>query len=489
MKKIKIIIAVLFMGIAVGSYANAECVYVDERLMMDIFCAEYDGHNYSFRMDYYPNPHDPGGIYWKMDVSTFTEIENSNNDYESEPNDSMEKANSIGIGYANRVTNATIASDDDTDYYSFTAIAGRTYVIETYDILANTSNQATALWLYDSDGNQLAEDKYGQNGSNDANASITYKFLKTGNYYIKVNNSWHSNNWIGVYSLRILPKHDEPGAVWNADNEPNDKLALANHIGVGLEHVQTHQIVPNKNYVSGNTDRDWYHFYAEAGNTYVIQTFDILANTSNYATGLWIYDSDGNQLAEDEYGRNGSNDTNASITYTFLRSDMYYVMVKSSKNYSWTGTYSLRILPKHNEQGAGWYADNEPNDKLALANHIGIGLGQAQTHEITSNASYTSHGTDTDCYYFNAEAGRTYVMETFNVQKISNYATGIWLYDANGNELAEDEYGRNGTNDANASITHTFISAGTYYIVVKTAPNINWTGSYSIRVCDSAGCH
>ncbi len=488
MKKIRIIIAVLFMGIAVGSYANAGCVYVDERLMMDIFCAEYDGHNYSFRMDYYPNPHDPGGIYWKMDVSTFTEIENSSNDYESEPNDSMEKANSIGIGYANRVTNATIATNDDADWYSFTAIAGRTYVIQTYDILANTSNEATGLWLYDSEGNQLANDEYGGNGSNDANASITYKFLKSDVYYILVKDRKY-RDWTGTYSLRILPKHTEPGASWNTDNEPNDKLALANYIGAGLEYAQTHQLASNTGYVSKDTDRDWYHFDAEAGNTYVIETYDILANTSNEATGLWIYDSDGNQLAEDEYGQNGSNDANASITYTFLRSDTYYVMVKNRTYRDWTGTYSLRILPKHNEQGAGWYADNEPNDKLALANHIGIGLGQAQTHEITSNASYTSHGTDTDCYYFNAGAGRTYVMETFNVQKISDRATGLWLYDANGNELAEDEYGRNGTNDANASITHTFISAGTYYIVVKTTPYRNWTGAYSIRVCDSAGCH
>ncbi|MCP4107872.1 MAG: hypothetical protein GY749_20400, partial [Desulfobacteraceae bacterium] len=205
----------------------------------------------------------------------------------------------------------------------------------------------------------------------------------------------------------------------------------------------------------------------------------------NDATVLYLYDANGNQLALDEHGSNGTNDANASITHTFIESGTYYVMVKEDDYWGhWTGTYSLRILPKHDEAGASWDSenDNEPNDKLELANQILVGLENAQSHKLVSNISYVSRGSDTDWYHFNAEAGHTYVMETFNVQEISGKGPGVWLYDPNGNELANDEYGSKGMNDADASITHKFLTSGTYYLKVKDYSNV-WTGSYSLRVC------
>ncbi|MCP4133638.1 MAG: hypothetical protein GY754_21905, partial [bacterium] len=186
------------------------------------------------------------------------------------------------------------------------------------------------------------------------------------------------------------------------------------------------------------------------------------------ATVLYLYDANGNQLALDEHGSNGTNDANASITHTFIESGTYYVMVKKDDYWGhWTGTYSLRILPKHDEAGASWDSenDNEPNDKLELANQILVGLKNAQSHKLVSNTSYVSRGSDTDWYHFNAESRRTYVIETFNIPANKlNDATVLYLYDANGNQLALDEHGSNGTNDANASITHTFIESGTYYV-------------------------
>jgi len=403
---------------------------------------------------------------------------------ETEPNDTQEKANSIGIGYTNAIIEARIASNDDVDFYKFTTSANRTYVIQTFDILRNSSNDATGLWLYDSEGNLLDDDDYGQNGNYDTDASITYTFLKAGTYYVKVKN----RNWTGEYSLRILSKHDEPGANWGLDNEPNGKMAVANYIGVGLDQAQTHQLADDASYVSNGSDYDWYYFNAEAGNTYIIETFDISANTSNSATGLWLYDSEGNIIDDDDYGQNGTNDADASISHTFLKAGTYYVLVNSYYSNKWTGMYSLRVLSKHDEPKASWGLDNEPNDRLALANYIGLGLEESQTHQIKDNTSYVSNGSDRDWYHFDAEAGHTYVMETFNVQKSSSKGTGIWLYDSYGNVLANDGYGQNGTNDANASISYSFIMSDTYYIMVTNGSYEDWAGSYSLRICDEDSC-
>lgn len=49
---------------------------------------------------------------------------------ESEPNDTFATANPLDIGLSNAEVGNTL-TDDDYDYYYFTAVAGRTYVFET----------------------------------------------------------------------------------------------------------------------------------------------------------------------------------------------------------------------------------------------------------------------------------------------------------------------------------------------------------------------
>jgi len=382
---------------------------------------------------------------YALQVAAGIKIGEPGNKSETEPNDTMGGANTIGIGYLNPITNATIASKDDADYYKFTVTAvNRTYVIETFNIQANTSGNATSLYLYDANGNELSKDYCGGNGTNNVNARITYTFSIAGTYYVLVKSCY---NLTGIYSLRILPKYDEPGAVWDSENdyEPNDVLDLANHIEIGWKNAQTRRILSNSAYASKYYDRDFYYFNTEAGKTYVIETFNIQANPSRNATSLYLYDSNGNELDKDFWGcdgnGDGTNNANTRIIYKFSAAGTYYIMVKSYDK--WTGIYSLRILPKYNEPGAGWDSENdyEPNDVRALANHIDVGSENAQTHQIAPNSAYVSAGSDRDFYHFNAEAGKTYLIDTFNVQtNASGNGTNLYLYDANGNMLAEDLY-------------------------------------------------
>jgi plastocyanin len=421
---------------------------------------------------------------YALRVAAGIQIGQPGNKSETEPNDIIGEANQIGIGYSNPIINATISSKDDVDCYKFNANSNSTYVMETYDILANSSNQATGIYLYDANGIELANDRYGQNGTNNVNACIAHTFSVTGTYYILVRKDYSASSWTGYYSLRILPKHDEQGSGWNSENdyEPNDKLALANHIETGLDKAQTHQLDPkSSNYVNSGSDRDWYSFNAESGRSYVIETFDIVANASNNATGLYLYDASGIELANDRYGQNGTNNANARIIHTFSRSGVYYILVLDDYSTDWAGTYSLRILPKHDEPGAKWNTENdyEPNDELVLANYIEV--GREQTHQLNPKSpDYVNSGSDHDWYYFEAEANGTYVIETFDTQ--SDNATGIYLYDSNGIELANDRYGQNGTNNANARITHTFSRSGSYYILVLKDYSVGWVGIYSLRV-------
>ena len=400
---------------------------------------------------------------------------------ESEPNDSFATADALSVGLPNAEVGATLTTND-YDYYSFTAVAGRTYVIETYNIQGTGGGHATGLYLYDNSQSQIKDDRYGNNGTGNANARIVHTFSTTGTYYILVKDD-ASYNWAGTYSLRILPQHDEPDAAWdnNNDNEPNDVRQLANEIQVGLNNAQTHQLFNHSSFVTANSDYDFYYFTAEANHTYVIETFDIQGNS--HATGLWLYDNTGSEIKNDRYGNNGTGNANARIVHTFSTTGTYYILVKDDASYNWAGTYSLRILPQHDELGADWDPsnDNEPNDVRQLANKIQVGLNNAQTHQLFDHSNYVTANSDYDFYYFTATANQTYVIETYNIQG-GSHATGLWLYNDSGSEIANDRYGNNGTGNANARIVHTFSTTGTYYILVKDDASYNWTGTYSLRI-------
>ncbi|MCF8145712.1 MAG: hypothetical protein K9N21_17515 [Deltaproteobacteria bacterium] len=49
---------------------GTNCIPIASDLSMPIPCASYNGAQYGFTLDFYQNPYDPSGLYWKMDLST-----------------------------------------------------------------------------------------------------------------------------------------------------------------------------------------------------------------------------------------------------------------------------------------------------------------------------------------------------------------------------------------------------------------------------------
>ena len=50
--------------------SGAACITVGTDLRLPVSCAEYSSVQYEFTLNYYSNPADPSGLYWKMDMST-----------------------------------------------------------------------------------------------------------------------------------------------------------------------------------------------------------------------------------------------------------------------------------------------------------------------------------------------------------------------------------------------------------------------------------
>lgn len=262
---------------------------------------------------------------------------------EMEPNDTPAQAIQIEAGWQNAVNNAEISVDSDVDFYKFEACGGCSYVIETFNVYSSKKG----LWLYDRDGTTpLGDDENGESGSGNSSARIVFTFPVTGTYYLKVaDTTYLFDTGVGLYSLRVLAKYDEVGASWDSSNdyEPNDEWLLSTSIDIGREFAETHEIYAvNPNLMKNSKDRDYYHFIAQAGQTYVIEVFDMRSSSK----GVWLYDRNGiNLLEEDPNGSGGPGGEIGQIVFEAPLSGTYYIKVADSIYLFDTGIglYSLRV--------------------------------------------------------------------------------------------------------------------------------------------------
>lgn len=406
---------------------------------------------------------------------------------ETEPNNTTAQANTIAIGFDKGEINATLTSND-LDFYKFTTVANMTYVFETFNIQGSPGNRATGIRLFNASGTEIADDRYGNNGTGNVNARLVYTFVNAGTYYIRVSRA-EFTTWTGSYSLRALPKYNQPNAGWDAQTgEPNDTPEIANAIDVGLSGSLTRDLFDHTSFVTANSDYDFYRFDAVAGRTYIIETYNVQGTPRSRATGITLFNAVGTAIMDDEYGNAGTGATNTRMIFTATSSDTYLIQVRRAEFVTWTGTYSIRVLAKYDEPSAGWDAqdDAEPNDAIPIANALEVGPNNAVTHQLAPYTSVVNANSDHDFYRFNAEAGKTYVIQTFNVQEdTSGDGTGLYLYNSTGSELANDKYGSD-TGNVDAEIRFTFATSGTYFVLVKDEEFSDWSGPYSLRVCDGS---
>ncbi len=66
MKKVIMLGIVWIIVCILGGIAHAECAIMDDSLNLTIPCLEYIGERYEVALEYYVDPSDPTGIYWKL---------------------------------------------------------------------------------------------------------------------------------------------------------------------------------------------------------------------------------------------------------------------------------------------------------------------------------------------------------------------------------------------------------------------------------------
>ncbi len=174
-------------------------------------------------------------------------------------------------------------------------------------------------------------------------------------FYVQV--AAHADSISGSYKLRILPRYDEPAAAWDSESfEPNNQPENAHLITIGrLNALQA--TIENRNaaYSTEKADADWYRFEAVAGETYVVEVYNVAASLSleegtpctnsvfSPRSGLWLQllDPSRNEVNK-ECDNNGSGNVQTSIEITAGNSGPYHIgVVPHSDNVS--GDYSVRV--------------------------------------------------------------------------------------------------------------------------------------------------
>ncbi|NJM41564.1 MAG: hypothetical protein HC853_12775 [Anaerolineae bacterium] len=412
---------------------------------------------------------------------------------ESEPNNTKELANNIGIGSLSFVT-ATISPKLDQDWFKFTAQTGQSYVIETFNVAKaiNPNGYALQLHVYDSSNSEIASDtSINSNGIANANASVEFQASSTGEYFVLVD-PYPSSSDVGPYSIRLLPQSDQPQANWDSSHEPNNWRTHAYKLDIGAKKAVVSSIeVRNPSYMTEREDRDWFRFDATKDQTYVVETFNVAKaiNPNGYAMQLEVYDSDGSNVASDtSVVSDGAGNTNASVQFPATKGGTYFVYVAPYASGAGSGPYSIRVLPNFDQPDASWDVLQEPNNWRSHAFRLNVGRANAIQSTIEAlNSTYITDREDRDWFRFDAVAGQKYVIETFDVANAigpNGYAFQLEVFDRDGSKVAFDtSVDSNGAGNTNSGVEFVATKGGTYFIYISPYPTgANESGSYHIRV-------
>jgi len=210
-----------------------------------------------------------------------------------------------------------------------------------------------------------------------------------------------------------------------------------------------------------NGDLDYIKFNATAGETYTIYTY----NLGDSDTILTLYDTDGTTYIDSD--DDGGIESLASlIEWTCPSSGTYYIRVEEFySDYGSTYTYNIEVTTGTGGGGGDSY---ENDDTFSQANPI-VPNGPAQSHNFANSGDFV------DFVSFNAKAGVTYEIYTFDLGPDCD--TYLFLAYINGLTNIAASNNNSGLG-LDSKITWQCKKSGLYYIVVINNSFINTPDTY-----------
>lgn len=351
---------------------------------------------------------------------------------DAEPNGTRAQALNINpgdsayghIGYAN------FNGDDTTDFYKVTTTEdGRIDFT-----MSSLNGQNVYFQLFDNDGTTYLAGNY-----TSGTANYSKDGLAAGTYYLKIFN--YSLGEFSPYQIKV--NLVQPAQA--NDIEPNNSKAQA-------------LTLPLNGSVTGHSNY-FYNNYKDTADWYKVTTYGdgrlrlTMASANGQNVWAYLYDNDGTTLLASAY----TSGTAILVNKDGLAAGTYFIKVKTYYVNEWA-PYTLSDSLFKPEQAN----DTEPNDT------------RAQALPLPLNGSVTGHAN----YYYNLlkDGEDWYQLNTnkdgmigITIQSHNGQNVWAYLYDKDGITLIDSKY-----STSTISYTVDGLSAGTYYIKVKTYYTSEW---------------
>ncbi|MBO1030551.1 VCBS repeat-containing protein [Tessaracoccus sp. SD287] len=234
------------------------------------------------------------------------------------------------------------------------------------------------------------------------------------------------------------------------DPEPNDSLAAATGITVGL--------AGRAGALSSATDVDSYTFVAPYTGTYTVELF----NAAPALDGACLIGYNASQARTGE-SCVGSGLTVARLEITTNAGQRTYV--RASHPLRRMGNYSIRVLPPAAQMS--WSPDSEPNNSLATASPLAASRWSVQTLYSLPGA-YAHEGPDVDVFRLATTAGRDYTVSTANLADTMGRALILKVYSPTGTLLASSGACAQGSANPCNELTVTAPGEAVFALVTST---------------------
>ncbi|MEM7532142.1 MAG: S-layer homology domain-containing protein [Chloroflexota bacterium] len=348
----------------------------------------------------------------------------------------------------------TIHVPGDEDWMKFSAVAGHTYVIETFNLQGGANTVLGLFWDNHNDGHPDLIDADTSSGT----SRISWTADQTATRWIKVrDNNTNLGGTSVKYSVRVTASAPQADA-YEVDNVFTQSKSIPTN-----GSSQTHTF-----HLPG--DEDWMRFDAVAGYTYVIETFNLQGGANTVLGLFWDNHNDNHpDLIAADTGNGASR-----ISWTADQTATRWIKARDHNgNLSGTNVkYSVRI---NSSAPAG---DNYETDNVFTQAKSIPTNGSSQTHTFHLPG-------DEDWMKFDAVTGYTYVLETFNLQGGANTVLGLFWDDHNDGHpdlIASD------TGNGSSRVSWTADQTAVRWLKVRDH-NANLSGTnvkYSVRVTASA---
>jgi hypothetical protein len=200
----------------------------------------------------------------------------------------------------------------DRDHFRFAATRGHVYTIQTFNLGPDVD---TRIFLYDGDGSLLSQDDDGRALEEKWASRLVWTAEKTSTHYVMAHDVNDDDAGPGTsYDIRIW----EEAHFVEDEYEPDDSPRLATLLKPG--EPQPHNL-----HLAG--DVDWMRLETTAGNTYIVETFDL---DENVDTVLRLLDEEGNELFVDDNGRDEEEPRASRIRWTARDDGWLYVVAQDA---------------------------------------------------------------------------------------------------------------------------------------------------------------